>query len=97
MGANNKTLTLILFKIMIEKIESKALKLVELVKEYKRSEESLTKKYHVVKDTEPNNYFLIYLNTKEIICAGRKTRLKSYMNLRNIKPIDILDFNTVLT
>lgn len=72
----------------MSKILDQIEKLKKLVTEYQKSSEAENQSYHLIKDlgTAPAvRYFFIHRETGKILSYGPAKRIKSYMNLRNIR------------
>ena len=86
-------------KDKIEKIKQKQDKLAELLDLYRKAVENKGRLYHLFEDREVNqwlyhsdyNYYLVNRETKELVCYGSKQRLKSYMRVRCINEVDVMN------
>ena len=67
---------------------------IDLVEEYERAIKAEKCDYQLVKQPDARGrFFLIRFSDEKIVSAGPPTRICSYMNLRNIQPEVVLDFD----
>lgn len=86
-------------KNKIEQIKKKQDKMAELLDLYRKAVENESRLYHLFEDAEVNQwlyypdhkYYLLNRETKEVVCYGSKQRLKSYMRIRQISDVDIMN------
>ena len=85
-------------------IKKKQERLAELLDEYRKSKENEHKQYHLFEDLQTNdkidwlsdlnkadlNFYLVDRITQKVICYGVRSRLKSWMRLRNITKEKVL-------
>jgi hypothetical protein len=78
---------------LISKIEKLTSKKLELLNELKRSVKNESKVYHLFQDPAsklgPPRYFLYENATNRQVLYGSIARIKSFMNLRNVKIDDV--------
>ena len=83
----------------IEQIKQKHGKLAELLDLYRKAVENEGRLYHLFEDTEVNKwlyhtehkYYLVNRETKEVVCYGSQQRLKSYMCIRQISDVYVMN------
>lgn len=82
----------------INELISKSKQITSLLMEYKASKEYETCKYHLVKDdhTSREYYFLILIESGEMVADGPVQRIKSYINIRSIKHETIFGIQQII-
>jgi len=70
---------------------------IELLKEYDRSKEYVSKVYHLIKMDEPPilYYILIRIADKKKVKVGEEKEIRSCMNIRKIKKDDVMDSDLI--
>ena len=70
----------------IEQLISKSEKKVSLLKELLESIKYEQCEYHLDREEQyPNLYYLVKIESREILIAGRIDEIRSYISLRNIR------------
>ena len=86
-------------KNKIEQIKQKHEQMAELLDLYRKAVENEGKSYHLFEDREVNQwlyhsehkYYLVKRETKEVVCYGSKEILKSYLRIRQISDVDVMN------
>ena len=87
-------------KDKIEQIKQNQEKMAELLDLYRKAVENEGKSYHLFEDREVNQslyyseehkYYLVKRETKEVVCYGSKEILKSYLRIRQISDVDVMN------
>lgn len=80
----------------IDKLQKKLRKQDNLLQELKEVKEYNTKTYHLIQSQcEPIRYMLIRISDKSTLIFGTLKQIKSYMNLRNINPKSVYQWEII--
>lgn len=88
-------------KEKIEQIREKKERLLELLELYNKVVDNTGRLYHIFEDSEVNQsefifkneyqYYLVNRETNQVLCYGVKSRIISYMRLRNISFLEVMN------